>query len=275
MLRANLPFLPCTQAMDTTAKATSHWRHWLAQPHDKHKGARGPRLCYCAGGEGGKKPPYGEFYKAAFQQEQAPLYCKGIAQRGKSGSSSHRSETGGWEARRQLRQRSEAASPWAKTARHVPLPEFQQTAALSNSRCLRSCGALPFSPPAPTAAPPAGHGQVGPSRRAPSPTGTARRAPCTAAAEGEGFGHKNPVPPFRRRKGTRGCSAFLALLYPCRANTQAGTPSPAARQKPTLGTAPLCALCSNPPKMFPGFSRGQSPCRAGTGVPRDPAPRHP
>ena len=240
------------QAMDTTSEASSHRRHQLAQPHDKpqHRGARGPHLYWGVGEKGEKKSPYSEFYKAVFQataREQALLYCKGIAQRAKSGSSSHRSETGGWEARRQLRRHSEAASPRAKTTRHVPLPEFQQTAVLSNSRCLCSCRALPLSPPAPAAAPPVGHGQVGPSRRAPSPTGVACRAPCTTAAEGKVFGHETRGRPATIRKAVAACGAFLPLLYPCRAHMQAGVPghlappSLAAQEEPTLGTAPLCA----------------------------------
>lgn len=134
---------------------------------------------------------------------------------------------------------------------------------MSNSHCLCRCGALPFSPLAPTTAPPAGHGQVGPSHRAPSPTGTAHRAPCTAAAKGEGFGHKNPVPPFRRRKGTRGLQRLPRPPLPLQSKHAGGHPLPGS-------TAEAHLRNSTPARTVLQPTQNVSWLRRGT-VPRDPS----
>lgn len=207
------------------------------------------------------------------QREQTLLFCKGIAQRGKSGSSSHSRETGGWEVRRQPRRPSKAASPWAKTARHVPPPEFQQADALSNSRCLCSCRALPLSTPAPAAAPPAGHrqGTGSSSPRAPSPAhGGGVPSSLHRGPQGQRLWPQNPLPPFRCQKGSRSRRCLPPLPLPLQSKHVGGGPGapvaretshthtpPAAQEEPTLGTAPLCAP-PNPSRTFPGFGGGWS-----------------
>lgn len=161
------------------------------------------------------------------QREQTLLFCKGIAQRGKSGSSSHSHETGGWEVRRQPRRPSKAASPWAKTTRHVPPPEFQQTDALSNSCCLCSCRALPLSMPAPATAPPAGRrqGTGSSSHRAPSPAhGGGAPSSLRRAPQGQRLWPQNPLPPFRCQKGSRSLRCLPPLPLPLQSKHVGGGP---------------------------------------------------